>query len=157
MAFIPKNQSLPHPNDDIFIVRISERKGAENARNDYQILVNALYSSEEDWKKFGVWDKDSKNKIKPKSWLGFIVGKIGNEIVELYYIEKEMEISYRLSHWCSDQSYTDQYVQSTPETREIVILKKQNIVSMPWKEWKQRVGYKEKYTPRGTIKSKNPF
>ena len=149
--------SPPHPDDPIWIVRISQRRGAENARNDYKILKYALYSQADDWTKLGVWDKDTKNRMKPNSWLGFIIGEVGSEVVELFYIEKEDSTGVRPEHWCTETDYTDQETTSVPNTRETVIFKKQDIIRMSWAEWKQRAGYSEKYTPRGTTISKSPY
>ena len=147
--------SPPHKDDPIWIVRISQRRGAENARKDYSILKEALYT-QDNWDKMGVWDKDTKNKMKPDSWIGFIVGDVGSEVVELFYIERDSKNS-RPKHWCTEESYTDQKSDIAPNTRETVHFKKQNIIRMTWAEWKLRVGYSVKYIPRGTTTSKNPY
>tara|TARA_B110001450_G_scaffold253719_1_gene277694 strand:- start:5282 stop:5848 length:567 start_codon:yes stop_codon:yes gene_type:complete len=159
---IPSNVVVPPPSpprssDTIWIVRISLRVGAKKAQNDYNILKEALASNDSDiWKKYGVWDKDTKNKMKPGSWLGFIIGEINDAMVELFYIEGETK-TYRPDHWNKVDDYTDQKTTIQPDTRETVIFKKQNIIRMSWKEWKTKVEYKEKYMPRGTTTSKNPY
>ena len=146
----------PTATESIWIVRISTRSGAVKARTDYTILKQALYSRGDDWDTLGIWDKDSNNKMKPNSWLGFIVGEVGNEVVELFYIEDDCTID-RPSHWSSIEDYTDQGTNTAPKIRQTLIFRKQDIIRMTWKEWKERTGYKEKYTPRGTTRSKNPY
>ena len=127
------------------------------AQNDYNILKEAHASNDSDvWKKYGVWDKDTKNKMKTGSWLGFIIGEVKNEMVELFYIEGETK-TYRPDHWNTVEDYTDQGTTTVPNTRETVIFKNQSIIQMSWNEWKKKVGYKEKYMPRGTTTSKNPY
>jgi hypothetical protein len=147
--------SLPTTTESIWIVRISTRSGAAKARTDYAILKQALYSRRNDWDKLGVWDKDSKNRIQPNSWLGFIVGETGSEVVELYYIEDEG--TDRPLHWSSNEDYTNQSTNTYPKDRHVVHFRKQDIIKMTWKEWKERNGYKEKYMPRGTTRSRNPY
>ena len=140
----------PLPTDNFWIVRISQRKGAAAARFDYQKLVDDTLNDE-----VGVWDKDIKNKMGVGDWLGFIVGANGDERIELYYIKSERSIVERPSHWKS--TYTDQQTHNDNKSREVIVFKKQPIISMLWSDWKRGAGYKESYMPRGTTRSKNPY
>jgi hypothetical protein len=147
-----EKKKTPKSTDNFWIVRISPRKGAEAARFDYKKLVKDNQAG-----KKAVWDKDSKNRMIKGDWFGFIVGPIGNETVDLFYIESEGSTDLRPPHWHEKFSYTNQETLTAPETREIVVFKKQPIISMTWEDWKDRAGYKSGYMPRGTTRSKSPY
>ena len=132
------NIKNPSKKDTIWLVRISERKGSEKARVDYNIMYQRVNNG-----LIGEWDKDSRNRMKSGDWLGFIVGK--EELVHLYYIESEASTEHRPDHWKMDSF------------REVVIFKKQLPIIKKWSSWKENVGYKERYMPMGTTKAKNPF
>ena len=142
----------PDKNSIIYIVRISKRKQAKKAQIDYIKFKNQIKE-----KKEAIWDKDSNNKIKVGNWFGFIVGPVGKEIVELYLVISEKSIEYRAEHWAKDESYTNQKTNIKSMTREVIILKNQQPITKKWKEWKKKVKYNDKYTPRGTISAKSPF
>ena len=138
-----QNITLPDKDSTIYIVRISH----QNAFIDYEIMKNSSKK---------LWDKDSKNRINVGDWLGFIVGKENDIRIEIYFVESELDVSKRPNHW-EKNKYTDQVSTSLNIFREVIQLKNQIILSYSWSEWKYHCNYKEKYMPRGTTKSKNPF
>ena len=138
--------------ETIYIVRISQRKGAENARIDYtKLKENNIQNNKI------IWDKDHLNKMKTGDWLGFIVGENYNESIELYYIVDEESIDNRSISWCQNTPYTKNNGESSVKEREVVVLLNQSPIIYDWNTWKLMCGYKDKYMPRGTIKCKNPF
>ena len=138
-----QNITLPDKNSTIYIVRISH----QNAYIDYDIMKRSNTK---------LWDKDSKNRIQVGDWIGFIVGQEENIVIELYLVESELDVSKRPKHWKKNK-YTDQVSTSLNIFREVIQLKNQIILSYSWSDWKYHCNYKEKYMPRGTTKSKNPF
>ena len=82
-----------------------------------------------------LWDKDSKNRIKKKDWLGFIINRDGEIVIELYYVEKELSIAERPKHWKSSK-YTDQRIKNHSFHREVIEFKNQPILHYTWDEWK---------------------
>jgi len=136
----------------IYIVRISQRKNATAARDDYNFLKKDNARG-----KNAMWDKDTRNNIAIGNWIGFIVGENGNEVVELYQVIGEAPISKCPKHWKRVKIYTDQDTATKPITRELIVLSSDDPVQLEWNYWKRAVDYKEKYTPRGTTKARNPF
>lgn len=145
-------QIFPSKDDIFWIVRISERRNAKAAREDYMHLCKDMSNNRK-----GVWDKDSKNKMSKGDWFGFILGPTDNANIHLYYIEAEETETSRPSHWKQNESYTDQNTSTKPNMREVVVFRNQEKITISWNEWKQNAGYKPKYTPRGTTKSKNGY
>ena len=142
----------PTSSDQFHIVRISDDpKRAANARRDYKKLQEQMVSEENDVK----WDNSHKNNIQNGNWIGFIVGPVGYEIVECYKVKNVLSIDQREINWSNNQ-YTDQ-ITNPVNNRNVIILEKQPPYKMLWKTWKQNCNYKPKYTPRGTISSKNPI
>ncbi len=141
-----KNRGITIPTKDstIYIVRISHK----NAIYDYNIMKQ---------QQIKVWDKDSKNRIQVGDWLGFIVNDdYGEPLVELYYIERQMDSSKRPSHW-KDDKYTDQKINGYNNRRSVIVFKNQPEIKYHWDDWKKAVAYSPNYMPRGNTKSKNPF
>ena len=139
-------------NAQMYLVRISLRKGAETARHDYSFLKKENAEGKQ-----AIWDKDARNTISIGDWLGFIVGENGNEIVDLYQVVREAHVSERPVHWKRINSYTNQETTTKPIARELIVLSSDNPIQMEWSDWKRKVDYKEKYMPRGTTSAKNPF
>lgn len=103
------------------------------------------------------WDKDFRNKIKVGDEIGFIVGEVGNETVHFYNITGDLPVSNRSSQW-SDETYTaSQSIKHDLSKREVIILDINTRRSVRYDLYKRSVGYKEKYTPRSTIKARRYF
>lgn len=142
----------PTQSDNIFLVRISDRRGALQAREDYANMVSEL----SDLSKPAIWDKDSNNKIKEGDWLGFILGPTHGATVELFKVESESPSINRSEEW-SNTHHTDQITDSV-RNREVITLSKDiPMIKKSWNSWKESVQYKEGYMPRGTTRVRNPW
>ena len=134
------NQEWFDKNSNIYIVRISPTNRVGNY--NYKIMKQEKYKK---------WDKDHKNRIQKNDWLGFIV----NNKVEFYLVKEEKKSNERENHWLKRYSY--QEIDHDKNRREVIIFADQEPITYEWNEWKRICGYKDKYMPRGTIRSKNPF
>lgn len=143
---VPRIEEVPKKGEDIFIVRIS----AKEAVRDYKEMKEEL-------KKDGksIWDSDVNNRIGKGDWLGFIVGEDWRTAdVELYRVQDIKPPSARKKSWAK-QSHTAQPTDSVKDRDVLELSPLRSTVGWSW--WKSVAGYKEKYVPRGTTKSKSPF
>lgn len=143
---VPRIEEVPKKGEDIFIVRIS----AKEAVRDYKEMKEEL-------KKDGksIWDSDVNNRIGKDDWLGFIVGEDWRTAdVELYRVQDIKPPSARKKSWAK-QSHTAQPTDSVKGRDVLELSPLRSTVGWSW--WKSAAGYKEKYVPRGTTKSKSPF
>ncbi len=139
----------PIGDEQVYIVRISQK--SVGAQKDYEIMKDKIdngYSSE--------WDSVKGNRVKVGDWMGFILGEASSAEVELYQVGEIKGPEHRPKHWANRQ-YTSQQVQESVKNREVVVFKNQKSLTIDWAEWKEDVGYKEKYMPRGTVRARSPW
>jgi hypothetical protein len=139
----------PRGVDNIYIVRIAEKQS--NALRDFEAMRTKVLREGR-----SEWDSDKGNRISPGDWLGFITGGTYTANVELYRVDSILSQDKRPSHWEYAQ-HTDQCVSELVKTRDVISLSNEGEHVYSWENWKQVVGYKTRYMPRGTSKSKNPF
>jgi len=148
---IPELVEAPSTSSNIYIVRISDKsKTAQRTRQHYAHLLQQCSNGQQP-----IWDKDSKNKIKPSDFLGFIVGPTYAATVQLFKVEAEIPQYERRSDWNTSNTYTHQDTTNVKD-REVILLASQHF-DYPWEQWKLQVGYKHRYMPRGTTLTKHPF
>ena len=119
--------------------------------DDYKNLQRQI----EDGEKV-LWDKDHREYLKKGCYIGFIVGCKGEEMVEVYEVIDEADESMRDKQWCNDTPWTTNNGKSNVGHRDVIVLASK-FAPFGWNWWKEQCGYKEKYTPRGTTRSRNPL
>ena len=130
-----------------WIVRISS-KNKVATQNWNNLLADALVHSNV------TWDKNYKNQIKIGDTLGFIVGEINTPRIHFYNVIGELSIKNRSNTWPSDNYTSLQNVNHDITTREVIVLNTHTLREYDYNEYKRRVGYKENYIPRGTIRAR---
>ena len=102
------------------------------------------------------WDKDYKNRIRVGDTIGFIVGEVSNPRIHFYNIIGELSTKNRSNTWSPNSYTSSQIIEHDINTREVIVLDTNTHIEYDFNVYKSRVGYKEKYIPRGTTKAR-PF
>jgi hypothetical protein len=127
-------------------VRISPK--SQNPKADFTNFMNEMEITHE-----AKWDKDHKGKMKIGDYIGFIVGKAGEEIVHIFKIKSELPLDKRESWW-SETTYANNSTNTT-KYRIPILLTSDHEFSKTW-EWsdiKKKVGIAPNFPtwmPRGT-------
>jgi hypothetical protein len=89
-----------------------------------------------------IWDKDSRNKIVVDDYLGFITGPIGNELVYIYKVEKELPSYMRPSHWASAKPHTEGNGETSVDKRGVIVLTNEHELpkKIEWNEVRRATG-----------------
>ena len=130
-------------------VRISNKK---NPTTDYNIFLNVINE-----KKEAPWDKDTYNKIKTGDYLGFIIGKTGEEVVDIYKVKSE---TIRENHWEQNCPYVSGNGTRSVKHRNGIILINEHTLpkKIEWKVIKENINFapnNASWMPRGTQVVKN--
>ena len=114
----------------------------------------------------GIWDKDSQNKITVGDYLGFITGPVGDELIQIFKVERQGTKDERPAHWASSTPYTNNNGTEIVSTRQVIILTNKHPLpkTYEWREFRKITGLGGDCTawiPRGTQrvvdKKKIPF
>ena len=133
-----------------WIVRISQKN--KIAIQDWEKFV-----IESNNRRYVTWDKDYRNRIKTGDEIGFIIGEINHELIYFYSITGELSINNRSSHW-SNEGYThSQLVDHDVSKREVIVIDTRSQRIYDYNLYKRTVGYKEKFTPRGTQRARHMY
>lgn len=117
----------------VWLVRISPRK-AEAVR-DYDYFLEEVSTNGQ-----GLWDKDTRNRMRTGDYVGFITGPIPDAEVQLFRVVEERPVEARQSFWSVSH-------------REVVVLTHdpEAPVGYSWNMWRRETGYAESFWPNGTM------
>ena len=134
-------------NSNYSHVRISPSR--KNPIKDFTLFMNEMTITNQ-----GKWDKDHKGALAAGDFIGFIVGKTGEEVVYIYKVIKELPLTKRESWW-SEKAYTENNgIKSTKHRVPILLTNEHEYPkTWAWSDIKKKVGLSPKcstWMPRGT-------
>jgi len=132
----------------VYTTRISPNN--KNAMRDYSIF-------EEQVRKFGagLWDKDSKNKMKVGDLWCTVVGETGHETMQIFKLVEDDHWD-RESTWKSDCSYSDYHEGGSVEHRCVIrVVQVTTAHLITWEEFHEKTGWKQGYMARRTMRILN--
>jgi hypothetical protein len=127
-------------------VRISPK--SQNPKADFSNFMNEMEITNE-----AKWDKDHNGKMKIGDYIGFIVGKAGEEVVHIFKIKSELPLDKRESWW-SETAYANNSTNTTKYRVPILLTKDHKFPkTWEWSDIKKKVGIAPNFPtwmPRGT-------
>ena len=135
---------------NVWITRISP--GNKEAVKDFKRFEEELLLHGN-----GLWDKDSKNKMKLNDIWCTIIGTNGNQKVKVFKITKDLSHLPRPSHWKSTTPYSENNGINPVNHRGIIRLESLDVEPIEWNYFKNNVGWNfpGNNMPRGTTRIKN--
>ncbi len=129
-------------------VRISPKRA--NPTSDLVMFMNEMEITGE-----GKWDQDFQGKMATGDYLGFIIGKTGNEMVHIFKVKETLPLSEREPWWNTNHPYTDGNGINAPVKRVPLILTNDHNLpkTWAWQDIKEKVGLAQNcssWMPRGT-------
>lgn len=107
---------------------------------------------------FSYWDNTKDNKAKTNDKFAFIIGGTKKNLrrnleIIIFEVVKILPSNYRRDTWQKTIYNKENPSKSDVKDRKVLELSRMN--RMNYAEYITKVGYKEKYIPRGTTKMKN--
>ena len=146
-ASIPKVET----EQDIFVTRISPTNTEsikDFARFEEEMLLHGN----------GLWDKDSKNKMKLGDYWIVLVGNVSDIEIKYFRITADLSHLPRPSHWKSNGPYNKSNGTNTVGHRGLIRLEPVLMMeNLSWEEFKKLAewNFKKNQMPRATTRIKN--